>query len=87
MYLVEDGFAEHPVAEFRQAAGGVLEFPEDRFDFRPQRIIDQQQVECHDCSPIDAVDREHLYQDPIYSSTRLIWLVIGGLGVGLLALA
>ena len=40
--LVQDGFDEHPVAELRRAAGGVLELPQHRFDFRPQRITDQQ---------------------------------------------
>ena len=40
--LVQDGFDEHPVAEFRWAAGGVLEFPEDGFDLRPQCIADEQ---------------------------------------------
>ena len=44
--LVQDGFDEHPVAELRRAAGGVLELPQHRFDCRPQRITDQQASSC-----------------------------------------
>ena len=40
--LVQDGFDEHPVAELRRAAGGVLELPQHGFDCRPQRITDEQ---------------------------------------------